>query len=60
MAKQKMEFKIRVREIDNGFLVSLENPHGISWEERYCKDRIGITELIKTWAGRLFDDREKE
>lgn len=60
MAKEKMEFKIQLREIGNGFLVSLETKHGTLWEEKFCEDREAIIGQMRTWIDTVFDNREKE
>ena len=39
MAKDKMSFKINVREIDFGFIASIENQYDVDVGKRHCEDK---------------------
>ena len=60
MAKQKIEFKIKVKEIGNGFIVSMENVHGINWEENFCEDREAIILQLIGWVDKMLKPREEK
>ena len=60
MAKQKLGFKIHVKEISNGFIVYLENEHGINFQEIFCENRESIIGQIRTWVDELFVERAKQ
>ena len=56
MAKQKLGFKVHVKEIGNGFIVYLENEHGVNWEELYCAGPTEVILQMEVWVKRLFKE----
>ena len=58
--KGKMNFKINVREIDNGFLVSVENRYDVKTSETFCNDSNAIIGQIRTWIDTIFKPQKEE
>jgi len=57
--EQKMNFKIKVREIDFGFISTLENQNGVEMREMWCKDSDSIIGQIRTWIDEIFKEKEE-
>lgn len=48
MSEKKVKVDIRIRELDNGFIVTVEKQDGLVFHKFYCKDFTEIlTELNK-------------
>ena len=47
--KKKVGFTFKIRGIDGGFIVILENEHGLRFEEKHCKSYSAISKLITKW-----------
>lgn len=58
-AKQKLNFKINVREIGFGFLVCIEDQHEVVNDEIWCEDNDSIIDQIRTWIDEIFEKKEK-
>ncbi len=54
MSEEKKGVRIDVEEIDNGFIVSIENTHGIRWEKKFCAEVGDIIKQVKSWLESCF------
>ena len=53
-------YKITGREIDNGFIISLENTNDIKFGEIFCRDSQETFKQVKHWLERfVFSMKEK-
>ena len=60
MSKQNpKKFTIKVDEIDNGFIVDLDNRNGCTQARSFCKDSEAIVGQIRTWVDLLFEEENK-
>lgn len=55
---EKKNFKIKVREIDFGFIATLENRNGIELKEMWCEDSDSIIGQTRVWIDEIFEDKE--
>ena len=61
MSKQNpMNFTIKVKRIDNGFIASIENRNGVQYEERFCEDGVAIIGQVRTWIDQIFEKAAKD
>ncbi len=51
-------FTIKVDEIDNGFIVVLENRNDVPQEKRFCEDSEAIIGQIRTWIDLIFKEND--
>lgn len=47
--REPIRFTIAIREIGNGFIVSIENRYEVVFEEKYCKNYPEILKLVNKW-----------
>ena len=60
MAKDKMSFKINVREIDFGFIASIENQYHVDVGERHCEDKSSLLGHIQEWVDMMFKKQKEK
>ena len=58
MAKEKIRFKIKVREIGFGFIATIENTSEIEMDERHCEDESSLIGQIKEWVSLVLKKQE--